>query len=218
MRLDLKNITLLVLHISGKPFPIYGLEQCVQYADFGDVLVLTNDTTFKHEFINIQKIPAISTMEEYSMFFIRELWNCFNTDFCLTAHPDGFIINPESWTDEFLEYDYIGAPWKFNGARFRDRFNSPAIGNGGFSLRSKKICEYVSKNYYIINDNEDKYYSNCLDCTKPDSIKYPPVELALQFSQETLLDKNITPLGFHNFKTPGCDAGIYWHNEWKNGN
>lgn len=218
MKLKLKNVTLLVLHISGKPFPIEGLEKCAKYAEFGDILILTDDTSFKHEFINVRKIPSIRTMEEYSMFFIRQLWNCFDTDFCLTTHDDGFIINPESWTDEFLNYDYIGAPWKFHGGRFRDSMNRPGIGNGGFSLRSKEICKYVSKNYFIINDNEDKYYSNVIECHKPASIKYPSVDLALQFSQETLFDQNIRPFGFHNFKTPGCEAGIYWYNEWKNKN
>ena len=28
-------------------------------------------------------------------------------DFCITVQYDGFIIDP-NWTDEFLDYDYIG--------------------------------------------------------------------------------------------------------------
>ena len=24
---------------------------------------------------------------------------------------DGHIVNPHLWTNEFLKYDYIGAPW-----------------------------------------------------------------------------------------------------------
>jgi len=214
--LNLSNVTLLVLHIKGSPFPILGLEECMKHANFADVRILTSDMSFTHKDIRVKRIRDVSSMEEYSAFFIKELWNCFDTDFCLTSHPDGFIINPESWTDKFLEYDYIGAPWKFFGTRFRDVFNQPAIGNGGFSLRSKEICKYVSKHYSTINDNEDKYYSNCSDCPKPTYIKYPTIDLALQFSQETLLNRNMRPFGFHNFKTPGCEAGIYWYNEWKN--
>jgi len=212
--IDLPDITLLVLHIYGKPFPIEGLEKCLEHANFGEVLMLTSEE-FNHPIIKQRKIPRITNMTDYSLYFIRELYKCFSTNFCMTTHEDGFIVNPDSWTNKFLEYDYIGAPWKFLGTRFRDKNGDPAIGNGGFSLRSKKVCEYVSKNYLMINDNEDKYFSNCADCSKPANIKYPPVNLALQFSQETLLDKNIKPLGFHNFKTPGCDAGKYWYNEWK---
>ena len=213
--INLQNVTALVLHIHGKPYPIEGLEESIKYVNFKEVLLLTDDLEFKHEIIKLRKICRINTSEEYSMFFIRELWRCFDTEFCLTIHPDGFVINPESWTDKFLNYDYIGAPWKFYGGRFRDSLNQPGIGNGGFSLRSKKICKYVSDTYFLINDNEDKYYSNVIECAKPANLKYPSVNLALQFSQETLLNKDITPFGFHNFKTPGCDAGIYWYNKWK---
>jgi hypothetical protein len=216
MKLNLKNITLFVLHFYDKPYPTFGLEECLKYADFGEVLILTNNESFSHVNIKCKHISPIKTMEEYSLFFIRDLWRYFDTDYCMTAHPDGFIINPESWTNEFLNYDYIGAPWKFNGGRFRDNLNQPGIGNGGFSLRSKNICKYVSENYFIISDNEDKYYSNVIECHKPNYIKYPPVKLALQFSQESLFDQNIRPFGFHNFKTPGCEGGIYWYNEWKN--
>jgi len=215
MKLNLPNITLLVLHMTGKPFPISGLEECIKHADFGDIRVLTSDKNFYHPEINAKIIPPIRTMDEYSLFFIKDFWRTFDTDFCLTAHPDGFIVNPECWTNEFLNYDYIGSPWNLQGSRFRDKLGHPAVGNGGFSLRSKKICRYVSENYLVINDNEDKYYSNCLDCDKPDHIKYPPVNLALQFAQETLLDKNIRPFGFHNHTqyTPG---GKYWYEIWKN--
>lgn len=213
--INLPTVTLLVLHIEGKPYPIEGLLECMKYANFNKVVLLTSDTTFKHDTIESKIIPKIITSDDYSLYFMKELWKCFDTDFCMTAHHDGFIINPESWTDEFLQYDYIGAPWKFYGPRFRDKKNQPAIGNGGFSLRSKEICKYVSKNYFVV-DNEDKFYSNALECDKPEYLKYPSVNLALQFSQETLLDTNIRPLGFHNFRTPGCEAGIYWYNEWKN--
>jgi hypothetical protein len=216
MKLDLSDITLVVLHLHGKNYPLEGLEECMKHANFGEVCILTDDQEFSHSEIKKRIIPSIRNMDEYSLFFIRDLWRYFDTPFVMTAHPDGFIINPESWTNEFLEYDYIGAPWKFFGGRFRDNLGKSAVGNGGFSLRSKDICKYVSNNYFIINDNEDKYYSNCSDCSKPSSIKYPSVELALQFSQETLFDKNIRPFGFHNFKTPGCEGGIYWYNEWKN--
>jgi hypothetical protein len=33
-----------------------------------------------------------------------------DTEFAILVHEDGFIVNPECWSDEFF-YDYIGAPW-----------------------------------------------------------------------------------------------------------
>ena len=29
----------------------------------------------------------------------------------MVVHADGFIVHPEMWRDEFLDYDYIGSPW-----------------------------------------------------------------------------------------------------------
>ena len=51
------------------------------------------------------------------------------------------------WRDEFLEYDYIGAPWNVPAG---SRNN---IGNGGFSLR-RKFLEVSSKLRYNPDDCE----------------------------------------------------------------
>ena len=76
-----------------------------------------------------------------------------------------------------------------------------------------KSAKYISFLDLFTVINEDALPA---EIAKPDFIKYPPVNLALQFAQETLLDKNIKPLGFHNFKTPGCEGGIYWYNQYLN--
>ena len=61
-----------------------------------------------------------------------------DTDFCLIIQGDGFVIHPENWTDEFLKYDYIGAPW-----RNLAHYSFIRVGNGGFSLRSKKLLKIL---------------------------------------------------------------------------
>lgn len=42
---------------------------------------------------------------------VYELGDYIETDFVMLVHYDGFIVHPELWRDEFLDYDYIGAPW-----------------------------------------------------------------------------------------------------------
>jgi len=59
-----------------------------------------------------------------------------DTDFNIINHYDGFAVNKDSWTDEFLDYDYIGAVWPW----YPDGQN---VGNGGFSLRSKKLYDAI---------------------------------------------------------------------------
>ena len=53
-------------------------------------------------------------------------------DFDLIVQWDGYAVNPEAWTDDFFNYDYIGATWDDGG-----------VGNGGFSLRSNKLYEQM---------------------------------------------------------------------------
>lgn len=58
-----------------------------------------------------------------------------DTEFSIFCQWDGFAINPKQWTDEFLEYDYIGAPWPW---KWNEPHPERRVGCGGFSLRSKR--------------------------------------------------------------------------------
>ena len=42
--------------------------------------------------------------------FIENI-NNLETTHCLIVQPDSFVVNYELWKNEFLKYDYIGAPW-----------------------------------------------------------------------------------------------------------
>lgn len=102
---------------------------CTKNINFKKVKVLSN----KFVSSSICEIIKISDLnkEQYSKFMMYELSKYIDTDYCLTFQSDGFIINPYFWTDDFLNYDYIGAPWLNE--------NKNNVGNGGFSLRSKKF-------------------------------------------------------------------------------
>ena len=84
-------------------------------------------------------IAEIKDGKKYSEFYIKEMYKYVDTPLALTFHHDSFIANPDAWEDEFLKYDYIGAPWRHPGA--------PSVGgNGGFAIRSRRLLEYISKN------------------------------------------------------------------------
>ena len=93
--------------------------------------------------------------------------------------------------DEFLEYDYVGAPW-FKGAPWarKDR----AGGNGGLSLRCPKkslalIQEFPYDSRY---GNEDVYFTHHLE--KVGGI-VAPYEVCKRFSVET--EYQVGTLGYH---------------------
>lgn len=146
---------------------------------------------------DIVKIDEIKSKEEYSHFIVKELWKHINTDFVLVVQHDGYVLNGDAWEGEFLEYDYIGAPWLYIDGR--------NMGNGGFSIRSKKLMEIIGNDSGIeITHPEDdaigRLYRDYLE--KNYNIKFAPDELGDKFSFE--LREPICPtFGFHgNFHKP----------------
>jgi len=167
----------------------------------------------KNECIFFEKIKPLRSKSDYSNFLIFELYKFIETSHVLIDQWDGFIINPNKWTNNFLFYDYIGAPFIPRTKSFsyaRDRSNDfYVIGNGGFSLRSKKLIEAPSK--YNLFDDKHLTYSNedgffCVLHRKfleSKGFKWAPFNIAKEFSIESPL--NISelvdfPFGFHGRK------------------
>jgi hypothetical protein len=89
--------------------------------------------------------------------------------------------------DEFLDYDYVGAPWKANAPWARaDR----AGGNGGLSIRSPKnsLNLLLKKPYNPSYGNEDVYFTHNLS-------NVAPYETCRKFSVET--EFQLDTLGWH---------------------
>lgn len=140
---------------------------------------------------------------DYSLWILENLVNYIETDFCLIQQWDSFILDESKWTDEFLKHDYIGALWQDN-----------QVGNGGFSLRSKKFLD-ISQNISSLLPVGEKVFGNedffmCVTMrrflTKIKGISFAPAELARQFAVERIVNdwphnpKDLTSynsFGFH---------------------
>lgn len=175
------------------------IKQCEKVAKFEAIKFLTDDSTLRHAV----KIPAVKGIEGYSEFCIRELHKHFDTSHCLLIQWDGYVLNPSSWLPAYLEHDYIGAPWQGN-----------VVGNGGFSLRSKRLCQRLA-GYKDAAHPEDNFI-----CRKhrgeleASGFKFAPAPMARQFSIEaaTYEFKANTwvsdgrgwngQFGFHSYLTP----------------
>ena len=159
------------------------------------------DFDFDYEFI---KIPYVSSRDDYTKFKSLQLHKYLETEYFISVEHDGFIINPHLWKDEFLNYDYIGAPWR----NFYNR-----VGNGGCHLvRSevyKRLPNLVHKYHDEFRQNyhspnlfvDDVFISNFL-YIKNEGINYAPIDLAIDFSMEHRIPEypNRTPdnsFGFH---------------------
>lgn len=98
--------------------------------------------------INVVKIDRISSTQDYSEFLLSKMPDHVTTSHCLVVQWDGHVRNSEHWRPEFLEYDYIGASWP----QFSDGHN---VGNGGFSLRSKRLMELCREEGFHAHHPED---------------------------------------------------------------
>ena len=148
-----------------------------------------------------------------SLDCIKNLHDRFMTDYVLIVQTDGFVLRPG--LGDFLgEYDYIGAPWPKPSWYTNRVFPHPrfCVGNGGFSLRSKKICEMAShcykKKYKLMPYSwfmvEDVYYCRVLPRFEKGvrkTIQFAPPDVAGRFSFEANRDfykrGEEMPLGFH---------------------
>lgn len=163
--------------------------------------------------IKYQNIPPIKSMKDYSDFIIFELHKYIKTSHVLIVQWDGFIINPKKWEEFFLDYDYIGAPLipRNNSNSYARDSNGDfyIIGNGGFSLRSKRLLEAPFR-YNLTDDkrhtnhHEDGFFSvfhrKFLESKK---FKWAPYQIAKLFSIESPLSFSELielPFGFHGKK------------------
>jgi glycosyltransferase involved in cell wall biosynthesis len=123
-------------------------------------------------------IPTLTSVAEYNALIVKRLPEDLRCDHALVMQFDGFILNPEQWAELFLTYDYIGAPWPHHTGH--------VVGNGGFSLRSRRLVETVATlDYPDLNEAEDLHICRHLRPTLEDrGMRFPSADLAAHFSVE----------------------------------
>ena len=124
-KIELPEITLLGVDCCDINRLILAAKHSQKNIEFGEVSLLTS---LKSADPSVKQIKHIGSIKAYSKFIVEESSNYFKTEHALIIQHDGFVLNAGAWTDDFLKYDYIGAPWP-----------NRRVGNGGFSLRSKKL-------------------------------------------------------------------------------
>src|ERR1035437_2773183 len=134
MKLDLPSVTLVCTDCRPKAFhdSILVMEKCLDLCSFGDVQFLTDQPT---AYQYAKPIRPLSTLVEYSMWCLTDLYKQIHTKHMLVVQHDGWILNVGSWNPAWLEYDYIGPLF----------IQYPIMGTGGFSLRSQAIMAAVAK-------------------------------------------------------------------------
>jgi hypothetical protein len=140
--------------------------------------------------IRIVPIPALKSSLDYSDFMVRGLGEHVHTSHCLIVQWDGFVLHPDRWDPRFLEFDYIGAPWP----QFHDGRD---VGNGGFSLRSRRLIDACQDPRFLLNGAEDVAICRTNRALlKEYGIRFGDRTIAEQFSYERTTPRAPT-FGFH---------------------
>lgn len=117
--------------------------------------LLLTDRVIEHPGVEVVQIAPIRSRAAYSQFVLKELGGFIATDYALVVQWDGFVVDGSAWADEFWNYDYIGAKWPHESGDFR-------VGNGGFSLRSKRLLEALADPLISLNADENEDTAICV--------------------------------------------------------
>jgi len=181
MKLFLPNVTLLAVDTGDDLTETnIAVEICKRACDFGDVKVLTK-----------KEVPQVKSYETYNLFMLYQLKDWFYTTHVLTIQQDGYIINPKAWTNDFLKYDYIGGPWI-----------EDVCGNGGFSLRSRRLCQLLATVspacYPYIQEDKNICQDVRFSLTR-EGMRFAPCDVASRFSyaKNSTYNRYLGSFGFH---------------------
>lgn len=205
MLLSLKDVTLVCIDTRNIDAAIDSMSCSLNQVKFAKSILFTNKALCRVDVkerakmlkIKLEFIEEINSITAYSYFILAELDKFITSKFCLITQWDSWVIDSKYWNSNFFQYDYIGAIWP--------HYSKDTVGNGGFSLRSKKLLE-SSREFIKVNPNvtspliEDDFI--CRENKKKFEdlyhIKFPPIEIANEFS----IERNGIPIksfGFHGF-------------------
>lgn len=148
-RLYLPQVTLVAVTSVNVAATVCALEASLKQIQFGSCKVLT-DAQIQPACSEIEVVcvAPLRSSTAYSDFLLKNLLDYVTTTHCLVAQWDGHLLSAARWEDAFLDYDYIGASWP----QFADGHD---VGNGGFSLRSRRLMELCRDPAFVQSHPED---------------------------------------------------------------
>lgn len=180
-RIRLPQVTVCCVDTRDPDLALATLRRAQAIIDFGAAVLCTDTDRLRADHAGIRVVEAsIRSIEDYSRFMLTGLADLVDTTHALVVQWDGFPTRPERWDDRFLEYDYIGAPWPGFPADL-------SVGNGGFSLRSRRLLAALAEPGVATDHPEDVAICHT---NRPRlerlGMRFAPLEVAERFSYERL--------------------------------
>lgn len=190
----LPEVTLLLIETRQHALARLAVKDCQKAAKFAETLIFTDKPEQFEDLGFTFVVPDWPKKIGWSRFMWHGCAPYVRTSHVLCIQWDSWIACPDMWFEEYLEYDYIGAPWWYE-----DGMN---VGNGGFCLRSAKLMRYLAKHrdvFPCVTDlDDDLLCRKYRPALQERGFVWAPERLAAKFSFEcprkTLRDKHF---GFH---------------------
>ena len=223
--LELPNVTLFAIDVVTPLKTLSMMRFSMRWVNFAKAVCLTNmkanrdaiyqfskEVELRHIEQSDRKIsppgmPQLKIPVDYELAILRETTKHFDTSHVLHMEWDSAVLNPDAWDNEWLGYDFIGAPWQnHNDPGWPKCDESNNVGNGGFSLKSRGFCEAVASiSLNTRNDDPAMLISDSWMCRtmrpKLESLgmRFAPASIAARFSCENKIYTG--QFGFHGKQT-----------------
>ena len=227
-KLKLPGVTLAAMTSVKIYETIKALEYSMQGIEFGEVVLITHRKPFRlPKGITYKHTSKLTDIDCFNYKMVYELGDYINTDYVLLVHYDGFVVHPEKWREEFLQYDYIGSPWPLPDKNqkhcYHDVYGNLCRVGNSVSLRSKKLLEFPGKAGLKWEKDEDGFYNEdiflcCMNKHRIEEagMKIAPIEAAKYFGHEHMIPEIAdvdAPFVFHKWR--GRNARYpFFQNPW----
>ena len=191
---ELPEVTLACIDTANHALALRALEHSRRELAFGRSLFLTDKVpagVAMPSGIDVVTIAPLGSRDDYSRFVLHSLVAHISTVHVLLVQWDGYVVNASAFEDAFLDVDYIGAKWFWYDDAMR-------VGNGGFSLRSRRLLEVLADRRIALVEAEDvticRAFRPLLE--QEHGIRFADEALADRFAFEAAYPAGM-PFGFH---------------------
>jgi hypothetical protein len=149
-RRALPDVTLCCVDTRTPELALYAMRRSMQHLAFAHCVLVSSEAARGLDLFGIElvTIPPLTSIDGYSHHVLKGLAPLLHTSHMLLIQWDGFVRDAQAWSDDFLAFDYIGAPWVSGEL-------AGQVGNGGFTLRSRQLLQALQQDRFTPHNPED---------------------------------------------------------------
>ena len=193
-RLVLDDVTVLAADTRTPRLAAHALGRALAIASFADAVLFTDRPVETVPGVRVAPVGTFADFDAYGRFLAGPLAALVETSHVLVVQWDGWPLDASAWDPGFLRHDYVGARWA-------GRPDGASVGNGGFSLRSRRLLVALRDDPRLAlrpGFAEDEQIGGAFRpiLERDHGIVFAPEAVADRFSRERILSA-APSFGFH---------------------